>query len=148
MNFNYEINIFHFRKTYILIRLQLFFYFLRSYGCASLSWTFPTIDPLFIHNKLSSIWPILLNYRFWLYMPLGLLALGLLNYLIFQSFHWTFMMKVIPETCRVHHIRYLRFIDFPISWLWTFMMKVIPETCRVHYIRYLRFYDKQYKGSD
>ena len=30
-----------------------------------------------------------------------------------------------------------------IFWPWEYLMKVIPETCRVHYIWYLRFYYRQ-----
>ena len=29
----------------------------------------------------------------------------------------------------------------PVFWLSAYLIKVIPEMCRVHYIRYLRLYD-------
>jgi len=33
-----------------------------------------------------------------------------------------------------------KLFGFPVLWLWAYMMKVIPETCRVHLIGYLCFY--------
>ena len=67
---------------------------------------------------------------------------------------WTYLMKVIPETCRSNllnlsipyegYSRNLSFQSFefehtlwrlfqkpvvPIFWIWTYLMKVIPETC-------------------
>ena len=36
--------------------------------------------------------------------------------------------------------RPLDYLAFPIFWVLVYLMKVIPETCRVHYMSYLRFY--------
>ena len=78
---------------------------------------------------------------------------------------WAYMMKVIPQTCHSHYIRYLRFYfyftmsvpdegysintSFALYYnifvsifilLWAYLMKVIPQTHHSHYISYLRFY--------
>ena len=78
---------------------------------------------------------------------------------------WAYLMKVIPQTCLSHYIRYLRFyFYFTMSVpdegfihkhvirttlaifvsifivLWAYLMKVIPQTRHSHYIIYLRFY--------